>query len=132
MKDIVIHVREDICAKFNRDPEAVKLIEVAKEFGVVESLESAIANERANHQTVVQNLTTQYEGIIKDLEAKICEIKEQHVTPEEIEVLRAIRKKASIEAAQYEDEIEARDEQLKAIVADNESRVSQLKALFKL
>ena len=132
MKDIVIHVREDVCAKYQRDPEATKLIEIAKEFGSVETLDSAIAAEREKHQTVVKNLEAQYAGTIKSFEAQIEAIKEQKVTPEEIEILRAVRKKTAIEAAQYEEAIKLRDDNLKTVVAENENRVAQLRTLFKL
>ena len=132
MKDIVIHVREDICAKHKRDPEATKLIEVAKEFGSVESLESAIAKERSEHQEVVKNLKVEYEKTIAGLEERIAKILEQEVTPEEIKVLKVLREKSSVEATQYLTAIAARDEQLKIIAAENENRVAQLKSLFKL
>lgn len=132
MKDIVVHIREDVCAKHNRDPEATRLIEVAKEFGSVEPLEAALSAERTNSQNVVKNLTTQYETEIASLKAELERVKEQKVTPEELEVLRVIRRKTSLEASAYEEALRNRDEQLKAVQLENENRAAQIKALFNL
>lgn len=132
MKDIVIHVREDVCAKYNRDPEAVKLIEIAKQFGYVESLDEALADERETHHVVVTNLEEQYIEKMKKLEAELAAIKEQKVSAEEIEILRAVRAKAEVEAREYEAAIKLRDDQLKTVIAEDENRVAQLKTLFKL
>ena len=90
MKDFVVHVSEDVCVKNGRDPDAAKLIEIAKTFGSVEPLDSALAAERAKNQVVINNLT-----------AQIDLIKEQEVTPEELEVLRALRKKSEKEGKVY-------------------------------
>ena len=88
MKTIVIHVMDSVCAKNNRDPEARKLIERAALYGKVESGESFMAAEKAKYQVELNNLHAQLE-----------EIKEKKVTPEELDVLRALRRKAASEAA---------------------------------
>lgn len=130
MKSIVVHIREDVCAQNGRDPEAVKLIEVARTFGTVETLDSAMAAERSKQQTVFNNLTAQYEADLAEKEAKIKAIEEFNVTPEELEVLRAIRAKSASEAVQYKKEIHTRDEQLRAIQVENENRAAAIKAMY--
>ena len=121
MKSIVVHVSDDVCAKNGRDPEATKLIEIARTFGSVETLESALAADRAKSQVVINNLTEQLEAI-----------KENEVTPAELELLRAIRKKAAKEAEQYQADIKQRDDQLKAIQVENENRAAAIRTMFGL
>lgn len=131
MKDIVIHIREDICARNERDPEATKLLEVAKQYGSVETLDSALASERAEHQAVIRNLSTQYDSQIDALKAEMEHIKEFKVTEEELKILRVVRAKSAIEASNYEEAIRSRDEQLKEIRLENEDRNAKIIALLK-
>lgn len=128
--DIVIHVRPDICAAHGRDPQATKLIDLAKTFGTVESLDNALAKERSEHQLVVNNLTAQYDAAIAEKDAKIKKIEEYEVTPAELVVLKAIREKSAAEAAEFKTEITTRDNQLKAIQLENENRAAAIKAMY--
>lgn len=130
MKDIVIHVKEDVCATYNRDPEATKLIEIAREFGTVETLDSALSAERAKHQAVLTSLRAVHETKVRELEEKLHAIEEKAVTVEELEVLRALRRKAALEATAYEEALKSRDEQLIAVTVENENRAASIKALF--
>ena len=66
------------------------------------------------------------------LRAKLAAIEERAVTDAELEILRSVRKKAEIESAQYQGEIKARDDQLSAIVAEQEARKQQIRALYGL
>jgi hypothetical protein len=119
MKKIVITIQDDICAKNGRDPEATALIEAARSFGKVEPWETAIAAEKATYQAVINNLRTEMEAI-----------SENSVTPEELEVLRVIRRKTANETAHYEAVIAERDAQLKSIQAENENRNAQIKSIL--
>lgn len=119
MKDFVVHVLEDVCVKNGRDPDAAKLIEIAKTFGSVEPLDSALAAERAKNQVVINNLT-----------AQIDLIKEQEVTPEELEVLRALRKKSEKEGREYSEEIAHLKGQLEKVVEESESRAQAIRAIL--
>ena len=121
MKKIVITVQDDVCAKNGRDPEAAALIEAARSFGKVEAWESAIAAEKAQYQTIINNLTTQLEATA-----------ENSVTPEELEVLRVLRKKSAAEIAHYEAIVAERDAQLRNIQVENENRVAQIKSVLGL
>lgn len=119
MKAIVVTIMDDVCAKNGRDPQGTKLIEIAKTFGSVESLESVLSAERAKSQSIIDGLTAQLESI-----------KEQKVTPEELKVLKAIREKSVAEKAESEAIIASRDAQLKAIQVENENRAAKIKAIY--
>ena len=132
MKDIVVHVSDSVCAANNRDPEATALIEAARTFGTVETLESALAAERAKAQAEINRLTAQHNAEVDALRAKLAAIEERAVTDAELEILRSVRKKAEVESAQYQSEIKVRDDQLSAIVAEQEARKQQIRALYGL
>ena len=132
MKDLVIHIREDVCKAHNRDPEATALIEAARTFGTVETLENALASEKAKWQANLNNLSAQHEVEVKELKARIAAIEENAVTPAELEILRGIRKKAAAESEEYVKAINARDEQFQALMLENDARKEQIKALFGL
>lgn len=119
MKTFVVTVMDDVCAKNNRDPEATGLIEAARTFGKVETLDAVLASERAN-----------YEGIIRNLRQQLEANAESGVTELELEVLRIIRKKSAAEAATYEHTIAERDAQLQAIRQESENRAAQIKAIY--
>lgn len=132
MKDIVVHVSDSICAANQRDPEATALIEAARTFGTVETLENALASERAKAQAEINRLTAQHNAEVDALRAKLAAIEERAVTDAELEILRSVRKKAEIESAQFQNEIKVRDDQLSAIVAEQEARKQQIRALYGL
>lgn len=132
MKDIVVHVSDAVCASNQRDPEATALIEAAKTFGTVESLDNALAAERAKAQAEINRLTAQHNAEVDALRARLAAIEERAVTDAELEILRSVRKKAEIESAQFQNEIKVRDDQLSAIVAEQEARKQQIRALYGL
>jgi hypothetical protein len=132
MKDIVVHVLDSVCATNGRDPEAKALIEAARSFGTVETLESALSAERAKFQAEISRLTAQHESEVKALQAKLEAIEEKSVTASELEVLQVIRKKSSAEAAEHVAELKRRDDQLAEVVAEGEARRQQIKALYGL
>ena len=130
MKDIVIHVLDHVCKEHGRDPEAVKLIELAKTFGTVETLDSALSSEKAKSQVVINNLKIQHEKELAEKDAKIADLERYSVTPEEFEVVKVIRKKSEAEKAEADAAIAKRDEQLKAIQVENENRAATIRALY--
>ncbi len=121
MKTIVITILDDVCAANGKDPEATNLIEVAKSYGKVEYWESAVATERTKYQSIINNLTAQLDAI-----------SENNVSPTELEVLKAVRKKANVESSAYEQAIAERDAQLKAVQLESENRATQIKAILGL
>lgn len=119
MKTIVVTIMEDVCAMNQRDPHAATLIEKAKLYGKVESGESFLAAEKAKWQQVTDNLTAQLDAI-----------NENKVTPAELEILRALRKKAANEGKVYEEEIVALKGQLEKVVEEGENRSRQIRAIL--
>lgn len=130
MKSFVVHVKDSICAQNNRDPEAASLIEAARSFGTVESLDAALASQKAQYETEISRLKTQHEAIVDELNVKLSTIAEKEVTAEELEVLRAIRNKANKESEGYKATIAERDNQLNAIKLESENRAAQIAAMF--
>lgn len=130
MKSIVVHVQDSVCAQHNRDPEAAALIAAAREFGTVETLDAALASLRAKYESEIVKINTQHNAIVDELEAKIRMIEEKGVTPEELEILRAIRSKSDKEAEGYKATIAERDNQLNAVKLEAENRVAQIAAVL--
>lgn len=130
MKSFVVHVSESVCAKNNRDPSAASLIEAARSFGTVETLDQALASERAKYQAEINNLTQQHNAMLGEYERKLTSISEQGVTADELEILRVLRKKSANEAAEFEKTLAERDAQLNAIKVESENRVAQIRAIF--
>ena len=60
MVKYVLVIREDICSAYNKDEAAInKLLEVAHKFGDVVSYEDAVAIDKKEMQSVIDNLNTQ-------------------------------------------------------------------------
>ena len=130
MKSFVVHVQDSVCAQNNRDPEATALIEAARSFGTVETLDSALAAQKSKYEVEISKLKSQHEAIVDDLSAKITLIEEKGVTADELEVLRIIRAKSAKEAEGYQATIAERDNQLNAIKLESENRAAQIAAMF--
>ena len=119
MKTIVLTIKDDICAKNGKDPEGTALIDVARTYGTVESGDAFLATERAK-----------YESTIRALTAQIDSIKENEVTVEELELLRAIRKKSAGEISAYEAELSSLKAQLQKVAADSEEKARQIRTIL--
>lgn len=130
MKSFVVHVQDSVCAQNNRDPEATTLIEAARSFGTVETLDAALATQKAKYEAEIARLTNQHNANVDGLTAKIAAIEENAVTADELEVLRVLRAKSNKEAAGYQATITERDNQLNAIKLESENRAAQIAAMF--
>ena len=130
MKDIVVHILDSVCATNNRDPDATALIEAAKTFGTVETLENALASERAKAQAEINKLNVQHAAELNALRSQLAAIQERSVTDAELEILRVIRKKSEAESAEYISEIKRRDDHLNAVKIESENRAAQIKAIL--
>ena len=80
MKEILFTIREDICAKTGRDPDATELIEVMKNYGTVEEFDSVENRVRQEYQKTLDNLTAQYNAI-----------KEQELSESELKIINTLR-----------------------------------------
>ena len=130
MKSFVVHVQDSVCAANGRDPEAIALIEAARTFGTVETLDAALSTQKAKYEAEILRLTNQHNAIVDGLNAKLATIEEKGVTADELEVLRVIRAKSVKEAEGYQATIAERDGQLNAIKLESENRAAQIAAMF--
>jgi hypothetical protein len=130
MKSFVVHVQDSVCAQNNRDPEAASLIEAARSFGTVETLDAALSAQKSKYEIEIAKLKTQHEAIVDELNAKLTLIEEKGVTAEELEVLRVIRAKSDREAEGYKATIAERDNMLNAWKLESENRAAQIAAMF--
>lgn len=130
MKSIVVNIQDSVCAQNNRDPEATALIEAARQFGTVETLDSAIARVRAQYETEIAKLTAQHQATVDELSAKLAVIEEKGVTADELEILKVLRAKSAKEAAGYEATIAERDSLLNSMRLESENRAAQIAAMF--
>jgi hypothetical protein len=132
MKSFVVHVQDSVCAQNNRDPEAASLIEAARSFGTVETLDAALSAQKSKYEMEIAKLKTQHEANVDELKAKLALIEEKGVTAEELEVLRVIRAKSDREAEGYKATIAERDNMLNAWKLESENRAAQIAAIFGL
>ena len=130
MKSFVVHVQDSVCAQNNRDPEATTLIEAARSFGTVETLDAALASQKAKYEAEIARLNNQHNAIVDGLKANLATIEEKGVTADELEVLRVLRAKATKEAEGYQATIAERDNQLNAVKLEAENRAAQIAAMF--
>ena len=130
MKSFVVHVQDSVCAQNNRDPEATTLIEAARSFGTVETLDAALASQKAKYEAEITRLNNQHNAIVDGLKATLATIEEKGVTADELEVLHVIRAKATKEAEGYQATIAERDNQLNAVKLEAENRAAQIAAMF--
>lgn len=130
MKSIVVHIVDSVCKANNRDPEGEALIAAGRTFGTVESLDAALAAERAKYQAEINQLRVQNDAEVADLKAELESIKAKAVTDEELAILEMIRAKSAREAAGYECEIKRRDDQIVTMITDMENRREQVRAAF--
>lgn len=130
MKSFVVHVQDSVCAQNNRDPNATTLIEAARSFGTVETLDAALSSQKAKYEAEIARLNNQHNAIVDGLNAKLAAIEEKGVTAEELEVLRVIRAKSTKEAEGYQATIAERDNQLNAVKLEAENRAAQIAAMF--
>lgn len=130
MKSFVVHVQDSVCAQNNRDPEATSLIEAARSFGAVESLDAALSTQKSKYEMEIAKLKAQHEAIVDGLNARLAAIEEKGVTAEELEVLRVIRAKSDREAEGYKATIAERDNMLNAWKLESENRAAQIAAMF--
>ena len=102
MKKVVLTIKEDICAKNNKDVNATELLNVMAHYGVVESYETATAKERAESQSTIDGLTKQLD-----------DIKEQELTVDEMNIVRAYRAAKNSVVAKFTAENESLRESLR-------------------
>lgn len=102
MNKVVLTIREDVCAKNNKDVNAAELLNVMAHYGTVESYETATAKDKAEFQSNIDSLQKQLD-----------DIKEQELTSDEINIVRAYRAAKNSVVAKYTAENDSLKESLR-------------------
>lgn len=115
MKKVVLTIKEDICEKNGKDPNATELLSVATHYGSVEDFSVAVDKVKGEYQATIDNLSNQ-----------LASIKEQELTPDEIEMVKAYRKNKAMVVADCEKKINAMAETLRL----GNEKLAQAKAVI--
>lgn len=115
MKKVVLTIKEDVCVKNNKDVNATELLNVMAHYGTVETYEAATAKDKAEFQATIDSLNKQ-----------LNDIKEQELTVDEIEMVRAYRKNKSAVVADCEKKLNAMAETLRL----GNEKLAQAKAVI--
>ena len=115
MKKVVLTIKDEICAKNGKDPNATDLLNVMSHYGTVEAFESAFAKEKAEYQTTIDGLNSQLNAI-----------KEQELTADELHMVKAYRQNKNAVIAACEAKINAMAETLRL----GNEKLAQAKAVI--
>lgn len=80
MKKVVFTVKDDVCARNGKDPNATDLFAVMGHYGTIES-----------YDTVIAKVSAEQNSIIVGLNQKIASMEQSSAAEVELPVLRAIR-----------------------------------------
>jgi hypothetical protein len=104
MKKVVFTVKDDVCARNNKDPNATELFSVMNHYGTVESFD-----------TVMARATAEQNAIINGLNQKIAVMEDNSVTELELPALKALRDVVATSVNVVKDEnVKLRDDLRKA------------------
>ena len=115
MEKYILTIDEATCAKNNKDVNATELLNVMTHYGTVEKYETVEAKVVAEHQRVNAELHKQ-----------LNDIKEQKLTPDELEMVKAYRKNKNDVVADCEKKINAMAETLRL----GNEKLAQAKAVI--
>lgn len=119
MKKFVFTIDEATCNTNGKDANASELLLVMEKYGSVESYDSVIATMKNEYQRIIDNVTVQYNAI-----------KEQKLTPDEVEMLRAYRNGKATATKVYIDENNALRNELNNVKENQQKVVDNIKALL--
>ena len=120
MEKVVITFREDIMAKHNKTlQQKTKLLELLKEYGAVEDYETVVASIKNEYQTSLDNLNKEYRAIA-----------DQHLTDNEIRVIKMLREILTLEGKDYLDRIALLEKTLNDVRSENQNRAKQIIAML--
>lgn len=104
MKKVVFTVKDDVCARNGKDPNATELFSVMNHYGTVESFD-----------TVMARATAEQNAIINGLNQKIAVMEDNSVTELELPALKALRDVVATSVNVVKDEnVKLRDDLRKA------------------
>lgn len=120
MKEILFTVRDDVCAKTGRDPNATELIEAMKNYGTVEDFEAVENRVRQEYQKTFDNLTAQYNAI-----------KDQELSDSELKLIKTLRECKQVDEQVYTTKIAELESQLTIIKQENEERAIKIREILE-
>lgn len=118
MTELAFIVKEDICAANGKDPAATELIQKMKLWGEVKPLNEVVDPVRKEYQTIIDNLTAQYNAI-----------KAQELTPDEIVLLNSYRECKAATGEAYEKRINTLEQCLEDVRISSKKRAEQIAQL---
>lgn len=119
MKKYVFTVKDDVCASNGKDVNATELIEKMKLYGSVEDYERVLAIVRAEYQATVDGLTQQ-----------INAIRAYDLSNDEFELVKAYRECKDNISAMYMSRIDALENQLHDIRAEEQMRLEKIMSIL--
>lgn len=119
MKKFVFTIDEATCNANGKDANASELLAVMSKYGTVEDYEMVTAQAKNEYQRIIDNVTVQYNAI-----------KEQKLTVDEVDMLRAYRNGKTASNKVYIDENNALRNELNNVKATNQKVVDNIKALL--
>lgn len=119
MKKYVFTIDEATCNTNGKDVNASELLRVMTSYGTVEDYDSVIATMKNEYQRTIDNVTVQYNAI-----------KEQKLTTDEVDMIRAYRNGKSASNKVYIDENNALRTELNNVKATNQKVVDNIRALL--
>ncbi len=115
MKHLSFKIKKDVCEAHNKDFNAVELLKAMSHYGEVVPFENEVAGMKRDYETTIENLS-----------AQLTAIKEQELTADEIEMVRAYRKNKSAVVADCERKLNAMAETLRL----GNEKLAQAKAVI--
>ena len=119
MKKVVLTIKDDICVKNGKDPNATDLLNVMSHYGTVEAFESAFAREKAEYETTINSLTSQIKAI-----------EEKGLTADEFKLIKCLREIETAITAEKDAQIKQRDIIFAELKAQYDQTVEKIKAII--
>ena len=116
MKKVVFTVKDDVCARNGKDPNATDLFAVMGHYGTIES-----------YDTVISKIAAEQSSIIAGLNQKIATMEQSSASELELPVLRAIRDLVDVSVNIVKDE----NVQLKESLKDAEEKATNFSLAIK-
>ena len=120
MEKIVITFKEDVMAQNQKSvPQKEELVKLLYKYGSVENYEDAVSKLKAEYQTTIDNLNTQYKAIA-----------DQNLSSNEIKLVKLLRDILVLEGKDYLDRIALLEKTLTDVRIENQNRAKQIIAMF--
>lgn len=102
MKHLSFKIKKDVCEKNGKDFEATELLKAMSHYGEITPFENEVVSIRRDYETTIESLASQ-----------LSDIKEQELTEDEINIIRAYRSVKNSVVSKYTAENESLKESLR-------------------